>query len=378
MKINSLYSRIFGVVALLLSWSGAALAGDALAVDMFRHVVAQEKEGNVVFSPASAEAALLMLREGAAGQTRAELAALPYGKQGVQSSVQVETANALFAAEDLKLKPTGVKEIHRAPFERNRAQALRDVNTWCSRNTHGRISTLLQPQDIDANTRLIALNAVYLKGLWAEAFDKNATQKEPFIHPGGRTTMVQMMHKSAPFPLAEGKDWQAVALPYRATSGRGEPCYFIAILPSGDARAFAATLTPQKLESIRSSLRRAGKTKIALALPRFKTEMPAFSLSTPLRALGVSAAFSSAADFSGFTDEPLRLSDVRQKCFVQVDETGTEAAAVTAAIMMINALPRPEPPPHIIRFDKPFIWVIDDLSTDAPPYFMGLVETIDP
>ena len=354
----------------LAAFLAPAAKGDALAVNMLRRIVAEQR-GNVVFSPASAEAVLLMLRDGAAGQTKAELAALPYGRQGVRSSLQVETANALFAAEDLKLKPQSVKDIQRAPFSRNPAQALRDINSWCSRSTHGRISSLLRSQDISPDTRLIALNAVYLKGVWAKAFDRQSTQQQPFILPGGGTSPVSMMNTESNFPYAEGQDWQAVALPYRS-SGWGESCYFIAILPSGNARTFVSSLTPQKLDAIRSKLRSSGSPKIAVALPRFKVEVPTFSLAKPLQALGVRTAFSISADFSGFADEKLQLSDVRQKCFVQVDEEGTEAAAVTAAIMT-RGISRP---PRSVRFDRPFLWIIGDLTTDAPPYFMGLIEEV--
>ena len=358
-----------------LAMGGVAQAGDALAVDMFRHVVAQE-EGNVVFSPASAEAVLLMLREGAAGQTKAELAALPYGKQGVPSAMQVESANALFAADDLELKELGVKDIHRVPFAAAPKKAADEVNAWCSEKTHERISSIVSPADIRPDTRLIAINAVYLKEQWLRPFESHRTQPRPFTAANGTVTQVPTMAQKAGFRYAEGEDWQAVALFYRAQGREGEPGCFIGIRPRGDAREFIGKLDAKRWEAIRSALNKAAPEPTVVELPRFRVETPIFKLNHALQALGVRTAFTGQADFSGFTDEPLRLSEVRQRCFVQVDETGTEAAAVTAAIMMKNALPRREPPPHIIRFDKPFLWVITDLSTDAPPYFMGLMEEV--
>ena len=372
MKTNSLYSRVFGVVALLLSWSGAAQAEDALAVDMFRHVVAQEK-GNVVFSPASAEAVLLMLRDGAAGQTRRELDALPYGKQGVPSAMQVESANALFAAEDLTLKPLGVKDIRRVPFSAAPAKAADAVNAWCSEKTHGRISSIVSPSAILPDTRLIAINAVYLKEKWVRPFESHNTHPRTFTAADGRELQPPTMVQKASFKYAEGEDWQAVALPYRPQQ-KGEQGYFIGIRPRGDARAFVEKMDANRLKAIRSALNAANAEPTVVELPRFRIETPIFNLNAALQALGIQTAFTGDADFSGFSKEPLLLSEVRQKCMVQVDEDGTEAAAVTAAIMMRYAMPRPQPEPHIIRFDKPFLWVIADLSTAAPPYFMGLLE----
>ena len=99
-----------------------------------------------------------------------------------------------------------------------------------------------------------------------------------------------------------------------------------------------------------------------------------FSLTPALKACGLSKVFTPAADFSGFSDEPLYLSDMIQRCYVKADEEGTEAAAVTMAIMVQGcAAPSPNMPKEI-TFDRPFIWVITDLNTAAAPYFMGITE----
>ena len=350
---------------------------DALAVDMFRHVVAQEK-GNVVFSPASAEAVLLMLRDGAAGQTRRELDALPYGKQDVTSAMQVESANAIFADDSLTIKP-GATSVQRVPFADNPAKAVDIVNAWCSEKTHGKISAILSPLLLSKDTRLIATNAVYLKEKWLRPFMPSSTRPQEFHLSNGSTVRVPMMHQEANLLYAKGKDWQAVALFYRRDGRKGEPGCFIGILPKGDARAFAATLTPQKFNAIRTALAQSGYEHTEVFLPRFEVNPPAFSLATALQTLGVRAAFSKqAADLRNLAQTPdgtpLYLSDIVQRCYVKADEQGTKAAAVTGMAVAIQSAPIIKEP-RIIRFDKPFLWVIADLSTAAPPYFMGLVET---
>lgn len=350
-----------------------AEAADALAVEVFRHVVAQE-EGNIVFSPASLEGLLHLLLGGAGGTTRAELAALPYGKQGVPSAVQVRSANALFADEDVKLRP-GVQNVQRAPMLRNPARAASRINTWCSEHTAGKIDSIIMESDVaEKRPRLLALNAVHLKAQWIEPFENSATHDGIFHAPGGPVT-APMMEQEEHLVYAEGADWQAVALFYRRDDRQGEPGCFIGILPKGNAREFAAKLTPQKWNSIRSALVKGGYRLVRVTLPRFEVRTDAFSLSSALQALGVRAAFTSAADFSGFAEgESLALSDVKQKCYIIVDEKGTEAAAVTmAALRAVPIVPTP-PKPKVIRFDRPFLWVVGDLATSAPPFFMGVCE----
>lgn len=351
-----------------LSSLAGADSGQALAVNMFRLLVSQE-EGNVVFSPSSAEAVLHMLSEGAGGATRAELQALPYGKQGVASTLSTESAQALFVAEDMALKPRHTQNIYRLSFAGNPQKAAQSINTWCQEKTRGKISELLKPQDITPLTRLVAANAVYLRGSWLHPFDP--AHESEFILSGGKVTKTFMMGKTATFAYASGQDWQAVALPYKPQQ-KGEAAYFIGILPAGDARAYAAGLTPQLLSSIRRQLAQATPARGLVQLPRFEHVTPTYSLKPALMQLGVRRAFDNrAADFSGFADEPLVLEDVKQKCLIKVDEEGTEAAAATAGIISLRSMPRLD---FILTFDRPFLWLICDLTTDAPPYFMGLFE----
>ena len=369
----SLSSLLFGAAALLAP-GGTAEAGDALAANLFRRVVAEQKEGNVVFSPASAEAVLLMLREGAAGQTKAELAALPYGKQGVPSAMRVESANALFVDDSLKLKRVSVP-VHRVPFTIAPDEAANSVNAWCCDKTHGKIPSVFDA--VPPLTRLMAVNAVYLKERWLRPFEPDDTKEEDFHLRDGRTVKVPMMFKETDLLYAEGEDWQAVALFYRTDGRKGEPGCFIGILPRGDAREFAATLTPQKFNAIRTALAKSGYNETQVRLPRFKVNTDAFSLVPALQAVGVRQAFDERkADFSALVEtapgENLYLRSVVQKCYVDVSEQGTEAAAVTAASPCCEYISLP----RIIRFDRPVLWVIGDITTDAPPYFMGLVEEV--
>lgn len=341
---------------------------DALAVPMFRDIVA-EQAGNVVFSPVSAESLLHLLQGAAVGPTRAALMHLPMGERGVKTAMNPRQLTALYADRLLRLT-SGQKEVRRVDFRHNPAAALSDINAWCRQQTEGRIPSLLSASDITPDMRLVALDALYLHEKWVRPFRPELTENAPFRKADGSTVSVPMMYQSTPFRSAEGADWVAVALFYRPSANEGAPGCFIGILPKGDARAFAAALTPQKYADIVHALALAEPKKTELYLPKFRVTTGAISLENALTRAGAGILFSDAAQFS-FTQEAQKVDKVLQRCFVEVNEQGTEAAAVTAESLPFSAY---EPEVPRIRFDKPFLWAIGDLTNGAAPWFMGLTE----
>lgn len=299
--------------------AAAVPASDALALELFRDVVASEK-GNVVFSPSSAENLLRLLQRGATGKTRAAFDALPMGKTGVRSAMQVKSADGLFAESRVQVHLADVP-LQRVPFATDAEAAAKAVNDWCKAKTEGCIPELLRRDDISPDTALIALNAVYLREKWLRPFDPDATDKNAdFLPPGGKKK-VEMMFCSDRFRYAEGADWKAVALFYDTGDRPGEPGCFIGILPKGDARSFATTLTPQKYSEIRGALSSARPQKLEVSLPKFTVRTGAFDLTGALKKAGLGVAFSPAADFSALATDPagsLSLSAVVQRCYVDV------------------------------------------------------------
>ncbi len=346
----------------------AQLAGDRLALDIFRRLAA-EREGNIVFSPASLESVLHGLRACAAGGTRAEILALPLGKPGVKSALRVQSADALFVDEGVQLK-NRPPHVHRVSFAGNAQEAAENINDWCEEQTHGLIPRLVSESEFGPYTRLLALNTIYLNEKWLHPFDESATESSGrFRKADGSSVRVPLMSQKGCFRLAEGADWRAVALFYRRDGREGEPACFIGILPRGNARDFARGLTVQKYNRIRRALAAAQPQEVELTLPRMELDSKSFSLKPALMQLGMRKAFKRAqANFSALTDERLYLDDIRQRCHVIVSESGTEASAASSAELLTWSLP------PSIRFDRPFVWAIGDLSTAAPPFFLGLYE----
>jgi serpin B len=213
---------------------------------------------------------------------------------------------------------------------------------------------------------VILANAIYFKGKWGRPFDKQSTKDRAFnVLPGGTPKQVPMMWQNGHFIYQQGDGFQAVRLPYA-----GWHLQMYLFLPDTNS-------SPTKLladfsgETWRDKiLPQFHATEGVLALPRFKLDYDVI-LNDPLQALGMRQAFAGDADFSAMADEPLFVSEVKQKSFVEVNEEGTEAAAVTTVTMHATAKFRPEKPFEMI-VDRPFLFVIADDQTKSI-LFMGVI-----
>ena len=345
------------------------------AIQIF-HTLAETQPGNFIFSPMGLNAVLGILQQGARGTTAMALSELPLGQPASLSAMCPTEANALFIADTLTLKSgTDVDAVYRVPFETDTAAAVKDINNWSAAQTLGLIPAIVTQNDINSLTRMVATCAIYLNEKWLYPFKKNQTQENIlFTMSDGSLTTVNMMYSRNEYRYAEGEDWQAVALPYDTMGRTGEPGYFIGILPLGNVRDFARTLTPDKYQRILTALTIYGEQETIVRLPRFEMNPGTISLAPALQACGLGNIFTPQADFSGFTNEAIYMSNILQRCYVKTDEEGTEAAAVTAAIGICWAAAPSPVRPREINFNRPFIWIIGDLNSTAPPYFMGLFE----
>ena len=353
------------IAATLIMGTGICCAEDSLSFQLFRSL-AKETDGNLAFSPTGVENVLNTLKQYSAGNTLAELNALPMSKEKATFNINVEQADGLFVSEKLPLVD-GVTDAVSINFGKSE-QAANTINQWCAKHTHGLIEKLVQASDFSDLTAFVATNAIYLKENWRFPFDPNDSFPGDFTTADGKTVPAHMMSRTAKFPAAKGEDWVAVALPYAASTPSGEPCYFIAISPTKDIRGFATTLTYDKYLAIRNRIGYAGgQTRVIM--PAFTIDGATLKLNNALKAAGLNTIFKKA-DFSRLTTSKIDiyLSDVMQKCYVKVDEQGTEAAAATAAVANFRALPR------AVVLDRPFIWVIGSLSGSEAPLFMGIVE----
>lgn len=371
----------------------AAVAGtNALGIDLYKQV--SRPGENVFLSPPSIATALSMAYAGARGETAAEmgkvlrsgLTAAAHGKAYGQLSraaalnsdgARVTVANAVWLQQGFAVERTYVDALRRdfgAPPEIvdfGQAQAAADrINDWTRRNTGGRITELFSPASFTVDTRLVLANAVYLKADWLSPFKAYDTRPAPFFLAPRGLVSVKFLNGQKELRYLDGDGFTAVALPYR-----GDTLSMLVFLPKPDSdlSRFERALGGAALRKAMRALDSAPIVPLMLALPKLKLETT-YPLVPELRALGMVRALRKGADFSGIgRSQPLHIDEVVHKTFLQVDEKGTEAAAVTG--VEIIATGARIPPPLTFRADRPFFFVIRD-NRSGSALFMGRI--VDP
>ncbi len=381
-----------GDVALRELVSGNA----AFALDLYQRLA--EKPGNLFYSPYSISLALAMTYAGARGETERQMAetlrfSLPQGQlhpafnmldlnlrpveqkpgQADEQPFQLNIANSLWGQEGFDFLPEFLDllaENYGAGMYRvdyNQPETARQqINAWVEDQTKEKIKDLIAEGVLNPMTRLVLVNAIYFKGAWVYPFDKEATREASFTLLDGSEVNVPMMNLAKDLLYLRGKNYSVVRLPYR-DSAMG---MLIVVPDEGKFEEVEKSLTPQMLEEIRSNISLAA---VRLAMPKFKMET-SFNLSQTLAEMGMPAAFDRAlADFSGMTGrKDLFISDVVHKAYVDVNEEGTEAAAATAVIMELKAMPMDEVE---LTIDRPFLFFIEDQQSGTV-LFAGRV--VDP
>ena len=371
--MNKLLGTLLCALAVLPSAAGEE--PEPFALKAFRTAV-QAAPGNVAFSPSSMEGVLRLLRRGAQGETAAALDGAGISPVSPVADSGVREAEALFVDSSLEpalLPAVRNLDIRALPLQKNPQEAVNIINSWVSGHTRGMISELFNANSLRGASpmAMVAVNATALDARWQIPFSPDKTEEQKFYCADGSTSTVQMMMLRKALYVAQGEDWHAVVLFYKGKDDKPSRTCLVAILPTGNARDFVASLTAEKYAEITWALKQFSRRRIVLGLPRFELRTGTKSWKPVLQACGLGRLFSPQADFRGFMNRPLYVSDVCQSCYVKVDEQGTRAAAATAAIIVRSAAPRQT---ERLIFNRPFIWVIMNLDSPESPLFMGLLE----
>ncbi|XP_008067685.1 serpin B6 [Carlito syrichta] len=362
-----------------------AEANGTFALDLLK-TLGKDNSKNLFFSPMSFSSALAMVFLGAKGNTAAQMAqVLSLNKsgdsrdvhQGFQSLLTevnktgtqylLRTANRLFGEQSCDFLSTfkdACRKFYHAEMEEldfvSAAKESRNhINTWVAEKTEGKIVELLSPDAVNSLTNLVLVNAIYFKGNWDKQFNKQQTKERPFKVSKNEQKPVQMMFKKSTFKMTYiGEIFtQILVLPYV-----GKELNMIIMLPdeNTDLRTVEKEITYEKfIDWTRPDMM--DEEEVEVFLPRFKLEEN-YDMKNVLCSMGMSDAFEPGADFSGMSSKRgLFLSKVVHKSFVDVNEEGTEAAAATAAVMMLRCA-RISP-----RFcaDHPFLFFIQHCKTNG-------------
>ena len=356
----------------------------AFAFDLYQAL--RGEEGNLFYSPYSISVALAMTYAGARSETEQQMADtlkfllsqedlhpafngldIELDKRGEgaegkdDEGFRLNIVNAIWGQKDYAfldayldvLAENYGAGLRLLDFINETEKSRVTINDWVSDQTEGRIEDLIPSGMITMLTRLVLTNAIYFNAAWEYPFEEDATYNGPFYLLDGSENTVPMMRQTESFKYVEGDGYQAVELPYD-----GRELSMVILLPDeGQFEAFEGSLDAALVNAIIEDL---GSHEVNLTMPRFEFESE-FGLKQALAAMGMPIAFTDAADFSGMTGvRDLHIAEVIHKAFVSVDEAGTEAAAATAVIMELTAMPEG---PVEVTLDHPFIFMIRDIET---------------
>jgi serpin B len=377
----------------------AAAAANSFGLALYALAAADDPSTNIVLSPTSIALALAMARAGARGETAAEMDRVLRGfgsdehaawvaaldaaltsrsgtfrdLNGDDQDVTLRIANAPFAQAGFELVPAYLDALAqrfgaglRLVDYRTAAEEARQViNAWVADQTEDRIEELLAAGTLDELTRLVLVNAIYLKAPWQTPFAEGMTSDGPFTRADGSAVQVPLMRGGLDVPYATGAGWRAVELPYV-----GDELAMLVIVPD-DLEAFEAAFDEPVLASIVASLE---NRHVRLGLPKFGIESR-LELADLLGALGMPTAFTANADFAGITTEDRLLIDrVIHQANIDVDEAGTEAAAATAIVMRATGMPVDDVE---LTVDKPFLFALRDTVTGAVVFLGRIADPSD-
>lgn len=340
-----------------------------------------EEEKNYMISPYSLEFVLSMIRDGASGTTYEELSNLVPERdiKTFTAKERINIANALFIKNNVVVKD----DFKKLMSDKYKSQILYDefvtpdvINDWANKETYGMIPKVME--QINPEFLFGLGNATAIDVEWQSKFKCNSTELEKFNKYDGSKIDVAMMHQYFESVASYYKDDNAtyVSLPYRAYNELGEydregtQLEFIGILPEEDVDKYINSFDYDVLKNNLKEMKEANDLfHINLKLPKFKYEYDVEGLTNLLINLGLKETLSPNPNFEKIADYDMSISNVAQKTFIELTESGTKAAAVTLVIFDANAIAPTEPEVVDVTFDKPFIYIIKDKNSDELLFF---------
>lgn len=344
---------------------------NAFSINLFRTAVeGMNPNDNVLLSPISASIALAMLNNGAIGQTKdsinralefngfTEQQINVYYKKIIQvlpnldPKTELQIANSIWYHQGSSVLPAFLKanksfyhaKIAALDFAGSSAPDV--INNWVSESTNGKIPTIVD--QISPDMVMYLINAIYFKGSWQEKFDASRTSKLPFSRNDGSVLNTDFMNIRKDFNIIDNGKLQGIELPY----GDGQFSMFV-LLPSKKQSANDFVKALKDSDELGEIYSEFVKAETNLFFPKFKFNYQN-RLNDELSKLGMGIAFTGKADFTGISEKSLLVDEVKQKAFIEVNEEGTEAAAVTSVGVRVTSMPMI----HTLKFDRPFVFFI--------------------
>ena len=354
------------------------------AWNMIKELNEEDAEENIFLSPISISTALSMTYQGAREGTKEEMAEA-LGYMGMEDEVLQESyqeflkylvaldpdialnmANSIWYREGEAIEEeflTINQEVFNALVEEidfSHEGAADRINAWIEEATEGKIEEMLEGP-IPGSVVMYLINAIYFKGDWSVPFEEELSFEGQFTALSGEIQEVMMMRRNGEVEYGEGENYKSVRMPY----GENEHTAMYVILPKdqGDINEFLTTMNNEQWQEIKKNT--LPTEDVELQIPRFEMEYGIKSLKEALIRLGMKEPFEMEANFDGIRPG-IFIEEVLHKAVIEVNEQGSEAAAVTVVEMDESAAMDP------LSFiaDRPFIFVIANDEADSI-LFMG-------
>ncbi len=364
-------------------------AENEFGFELFKNTYASEtKFENIMVSPLSVSLALAMTYNGANGETKTamEKTLKVYGLtpddinisyrdlvealKSLDPKVLLEIANAIFYRDDFTVENEFISinknyyDAEVSALDFNSPDAINTINDWVAEKTHDKIETILER--ITTDQVMFLLNAIYFKGIWQKEFNSESTENLPFYLENGTAIQTETMQRLDTLPYTSNDLFSAVQLSY----GEGNYNMFV-FLPEPD-RTIQEIVNKLDKDNWETWMNGFQETQsVDIKLPRFKYEYE-IKLNDVLTEMGMGIAFTGAADFTGINrNGGLFIGFVKHKTFVEVNEEGTEAAAVTIVSIEFTSGQGSQKIPFYVN--KPFVYAITEKDTGAI-LFIGTVK----
>ncbi|MEZ4701380.1 MAG: serpin family protein [Rhodothermales bacterium] len=369
-------------------------AGNAFGLDLYHTLSADAPQDNLFISPVSVAQALGMTANGAAGETLDEMVAvlgtgsmtLPELNQASQSLtafltgldplVQTSIANSIWHEATFRPEAAFI-ETNRTYYDATvkaldfaSPQSVQTINNWVADKTNDRIDEIIDAIPPEAVMYLI--NAIYFKGTWTYQFKEEATLNEPFTNRDGTQAIAPLMRMKAEVPYQSRDAFDAIDLPY----GNGQ--YRMTVVLPASTASLPELIAGLDADAWSALVDGFAPAEVNVVLPRFRVAYQQ-ALNDALKALGMERAFEGGvADFSGIEKDrgrELFISRVLHKSFVEVNEEGTEAAAVTAVEVGTTSVGPNDGQEIFFRADRPFVYAIREAHSGAI-LFIGTLNSL--
>ncbi|XP_051168915.1 antichymotrypsin-2-like [Leptopilina boulardi] len=319
--------------------------GLQIFADNLYKTASKNKVDNVLLSPLSINVALGMIASGAEGNTKTEILKTLHFRENEQlvkisyknlidnlmnvTGLTLQILNKVFINDKLQVK-SEFKDVLLNNFHAEEEQlnfidsetAAKSINTWVSRGTNDKIKNIVKPDDLSEDTAMIITNVVYFKGEWKNKFSK--VDRQIFYTNSNKETLVPIMYQYADLEFGYASDINAtfIELPYK-----NENLKMLIVLPNliDGLEQVEKSLETMNLKTLRQ---KRYLSKVDLYLPKFRVENT-IDLNEVLQEMGMKEMFSPFANFSGISEGNLQVSKIKQKTFIEVNENGAEAAAVS-------------------------------------------------